>query len=161
MKLIGLAIIFIAAAYGGFYIGDKYRFVLNGIKRAENLLGTIVFGIQNERVPLSELFNNIASNGDKQTNEFMRNIELRHLDKAQIIAEQCGFCNDKTAIAILSEAFSILGKYSAAEQIKELEYCRNKLRAHYEKIREPFLIKIKLSRYSGIFTGILLSIILI
>lgn len=161
MKLLGITMIFVAASATGFFAGERYLSVLKEIKRAESLIGSIILGLQSERMTLSEIFENAVFSGDEKTKLFTESLSFQSLDDASKIAEKCGFCKDKATNLILGEAFSVLGKYSAGEQINELEFCRNKLRALYEKSEEPFSMKAKLSRYSGILAGTFFVIILL
>ncbi|MBQ7874841.1 MAG: hypothetical protein IJ306_06780 [Oscillospiraceae bacterium] len=159
MKLFGITMIFAAAAAAGFLAEEKYLSMLKGIKRAENLMVNFILGLKSERLTLSEIFENAVSSGDEKTKRFIMNIPLQKLEDAPEISEKCGFCNDRTANSILGEAFCMLGKYSADEQISELEFCRNRFRSLYEKNEEPYKMKAKLSRYAGILSGIFFAII--
>ncbi len=161
MKLVGLVAVLIAAGAAGFYAGDKYLSVLKGIKRTDRLISQIILGLQSEHQTLGEIFENASENGDLSTKNFLQNISVSNLAEGAKIAKKCDFCRDKTAIAILSEAFGILGKYSAEQQIEELNFCRNKLRALYENSEEQILAKAKLSRCFGILAGAFIFIMLI
>ena len=160
MKLIGIALIFSSATAVGFFISDKYLSMLKGIKRADILLKNIILGLQNERQTLSQIFENASACGDEKTKQFIAIIKIRDLENIGKSASECGFCSNSTANSILSEAFFVLGKYSAEEQIKELSFCRSKLQALFEKSEETLYMKAKLSRYSGVLAGAFFAIIL-
>ncbi len=161
MKLLGIIMVLISASGVGFYIGSKYISVLKGIKRAENFIGSIILELKNERLTLSQMFENAAALGDMSTQSFIKNLSFQNLNNISKIALESGFCPDESALAVLNEAFSVLGKYSAADQITELEFCKNKLHSIYEKNEENLLAKAKLSRSFGILSGIFFAIILL
>ncbi len=161
MKILGLLMVLVSACGIGFYIGEKYISQLKGVKKAEKLVGNIILGLQSERLTLSEIFENIAVSGDLSTQSFIENLSFNNLSTVSKTAEESGFCCDKEAILILNEAFSVLGKYSAEEQIKELLFSREKLKRLYEKNEEDIKNKAKLSRCSGALAGVFIFIVLI
>ena len=160
MKLVGIVMIASALSAGGFFAGEKYFSVLKGIDRADKLLGNIILGLQSERMTIEEIFENAVKTGDETTKNFIENLSPQETGNAAKIAYECGFCKNDTANSILSEAFFVLGRYSAEEQVKEIEFCRRKLKNLYEKSEEPFLMKAKLARYSGVLAGIFAAIVL-
>ena len=62
---------------------------------------------------------------------------------------------------ILKEAFSVIGRYSAEDQISEIEFCRKKLNEIYLKNENEFRSKSKLSKSFGVLAGAFLIIIFI
>lgn len=160
MKILGIAFVFSATSFAGFFAGERYLSMLKGIKRAESFIANVILGLQSERQTLTEIFESTANSCDEQTKKFIDMLDLKSLGDASKKASEYGFCSEKTANSILSEAFFVLGKYSAAEQIKELEFCRSKLASLYEKSEENFRSKAKLSGYSGVLAGIFLAIIM-
>lgn len=161
MKLIGISMIISACSLLGFAVAKEYNSVLNGINRAEKLIKTIIFCLHNEHMSIPEILSYIYSVGDNKTKNFIENIEFSSLGNIEETAIKCGFCKDETANSILREVFSVIGKYSAKEQIAELEFCRNKLNRLYENNAEIIKNKAEFSRRFGILAGIFIAVIFI
>lgn len=160
MKITGLIFIFAAFSATGFYFSEKYISLLNDIKRADLFLKNLIFGIKCEHMTVYEIFKEIIKNCDKKTKNFLSDISPENFEKISEYSEKSGFCKNKTANSILEEAFFVLGKYSASEQEPELEFCRGKLKALYEKNEHDFLSKAKLSKSFGILSGLFAVIVL-
>ena len=55
----------------------------------------------------------------------------------------------------------ILGRLSAEEQIKELEFARNKLTVYREKIYDELINKSKFSKKIGVISGVFIAVIML
>lgn len=161
MKLIGTAMIITACSCVGMLLSKEYISVLKGIERAEKLIKNISACLENENMSIPEIFEYISVLGDDKTNEFIENIRIGNMDNTSETAEQCGFCTDDEAKNILSEAFSVLGKSSASEQIKELDFCRNRLKSIRESKAEEIISKAKFARRIGFTAGVFAAVVLI
>ena len=161
MKTIGIILIFLSVFSFGIFFYIKNISVLKSIKRAEEFLGVILFGIKSERMTVSEILLNAEENADYITKRFLKSIEPKSLKNAVKTAEECGFSRSKKVSEILDSAFSVLGKYSYDDQIKEIGFCREKLIKLYENAEENLKTKAKLAAYSGFFGGILAIIMFI
>lgn len=161
MKLIGIFIIFSACSLTGFMYSQKYKLKIDEIKRAEVFIKTIVFCLKNDHMSTPEIFDCIYSSCDETTKKFVESIRKNCFNNIEETAKECGFCCDKSTIQILNEAFFVFGKYSAEEQIYELEICRNKLKSLYEKNFDSLSTKSKLSLRFGVICGLLFVLILI
>ncbi len=160
MKAAGLLFIMAAISLSGFIISEKYLSPLKENKRAEELLKNIILGIKRENLALPEIFENILSGCDKETKAFILTFDFRNIDKIDIYTKKSNFCKDETTVTVLKKAFSVLGKYSASEQIAEIENCIDQLKLFYEKNEKDILSKSKLSKSFGILTGLLAVIML-
>ena len=159
MKLIGIILIFLSVSFVGYEIGNKYISELKGIKRAEILLKNIILCLENENMTLKEIFENELVLFDKKTEEFICELNRHERKNVAQNAIESGFCNNKSAALVLGEAFSVLGRYSSDDQIREISFCRNRLN-DILKQNEPIIkSKIKLARISGILAGSLISIL--
>ena len=161
MKTIGIILIFLSVFSFGIFFYIKNISVLKSIKRAEEFLGVILLGIKSERMTVSEILLNAEENSDYITKRFLKSIEPKSLNNAVKTAEECGFSRSKKVSEILDSAFSVLGKYSYDDQIKEIGFCREKLLKLYENAEENLKTKAKLAAYSGFFGGILAIIMFI
>ena len=112
-------------------------------------------------MPINRIFENCIIECDGKTKEFLCSVSLKNLNSIDIIAKKTGFCENKKVNCVLSEAFSVLGKYSAEYQISEIEFCRKKINGIYEKSENDFLSKAKLFRYFGVLAGLFFVILLI
>ena len=154
MRVLGIAFLFGASIFTGFYIAENRLSILKDYIRIENLLKNIILGIQSENLSITEIFKNIKKHCDNKTACFIENIDFKNFTDFEL-------SDDKNANEILKDAFSVLGKYSAKEQIKELEFCRIRINELYLKNEKDIFLKAKLSKYSGVFCGMFFVIILI
>lgn len=161
MKIIGMVFVFVSISYSGFHISEIYLSVLKDIKRADTLLKNMILGIESENMTLKEIFDLCIKNGDEKTKSFLEKIVPGNYEHASETASSTEFCRNKDVCNILDEVFLILGKYSAMEQIREIEICRNKIKAYYDKNEDKFREKAKLSKYSGILAGFFAVILFI
>ena len=161
MKILGLAIIFSVFTFLGFSKAKDCVSALEDIKRVEFLLKNIVFCLKRENMPVNRIFGNCILDCDEKTKKFLYSVSLKNLNAIDIIAIKTEFCKNKKANCVLSEAFSVLGKYSAEHQIAEIEFCRKKINGIYEKNENDFLSKAKLFRYFGVLAGLFFVILLI
>ena len=159
MKILGIILLFLSVSFFGFYIAEKYISEIKDLKRVDLFIKNILFGLESENMTVNEIFEFEKNSGDKKTKDFLDSISPKDFEKINEKAFETNFCKNKTANLILNEVFSVLGKYSAKEQIKEISFCRNKILSYYDKNEKLFLEKAKLSRYSGILAAIF-SIIL-
>ncbi len=159
MKLIGIILIFLSVSFVGFEIGSKYISELKGIKRAEILLKNIILCIESENMTLKEIFENDIVLYDKNTEEFIFELNRYERKKVAQKAIESGFCNNKSAVLVLEEAFSVLGKFSSEDQIREIGFCRNRLNDIYKQNEPIIKSRIKLARISGILAGSFISIL--
>ena len=161
MKIIGIMMIALACSTSGFVISQKYIEVLKGVQRAEDFIKNIIICIRNERMSIPDIFNYLFSFSDDYTKRFIDilvEFDFKNIDKK---AFESGFCNDKTACKILREVFLILGRLSAEEQIKELEFARNKLTVYREKIYDELINKAKFSKKIGVISGVFIAVIML
>lgn len=161
MKTFGILFVFISFSFAGIYFYIKNISVLKSIKRAEEFLSMVLLYLKNEQMTVSEIFENISKNADFETKKFIKNIRPNSLKDSAITAEECGFSRNKTVTEILNKVFSVLGKYPYEEQIKEINFCREKLNDLYIKSEDGTKQKAKLSAYSGLLGGFLAVIFLI
>ncbi len=160
MKIIGIIIVFITVSLLGIFAAQKQLSVLKSIKRTEGFIGKLLLCIKNKHMTIDEMFDFIKKDCDMSTEIFLNNISSKEIQNASSIAKKCGFSEDKTVLSIISEVFSVLGKYSADEQISEIELCRQKLLSLYEKNETDLKIKAKLAINSGFLLGSLAVILL-
>ena len=161
MKILGLIIIFSIFTFLGFSKAKDSVSALEDMKRAEFLLKNIIFCLKRENMPINRIFENCIIECDGKTKEFLCSVSLKNLNSIDNIANKTGFCVNKKVNGVLSEAFSVLGKYSAEHQISEIEFCRKKINGIYEKSENDFLSKAKLFRYFGVLAGLFFVILLI
>ena len=161
MKILGLIIIFSVFTFLGFSKAKDSVSALEDMKRAEFLLKNIVFCLKKENMPINRIFENCIIECDGKTKEFLCSVSLKNLNSIDLIAKKTGFCENKKVNCVLSEAFSVLGKYSAEHQISEIEFCRKKINGIYEKSENDFLSKSKLFRYFGVLAGLFFVILLL
>lgn len=161
MKIIGILFLFISILFFGFYLSEKYISILNDIKRADRLLKNIILGLESENLTVKEIFEFSKKSGDEKTLCFLNSISPKDFCKITKKSVETGFCKDKAVNSYLEEAFFVLGKYTAYEQIREINICRNKINDYYKKEEKTIYEKAKLSGYSGIFAGILAVILFI
>ena len=161
MKILGLIIIFSIFTFLGFSKAKDSVSALEDMKRAEFLLKNIIFCLKRENMPINRIFENCIIECDGKTKEFLCSVSLKNLNSIDNIANKTGFCVNKKVNGVLSEAFSVLGKYSAEHQISEIEFCRKKINGIYEKSEKDLLSKAKLFRYSGVLAGLFFVILLI
>lgn len=159
MKVLGILMVFLSFTFAGFCISENYISKLKDIKRIDYLLKNIVLRIKNDSMTINEIFEEISKSSDEKTKKFISVINPESFDNLVADSENSLFCRNKSANIILKEAFSVLGRYSASEQEKEIELCRNRLRNLYEKSEENILSKAKLSKTSGILFGVFAAII--
>lgn len=161
MKTLGMIFLFLSISFFGFYIAEKYISVIKDLKRVELFIKNVLLCLESENMTVDEIFEFIKKSGDKNTNNFLDSISRKDFSQISKKSTDTNFCKNKTANSILEEIFSVLGKYSAKEQIKEISFCRNKIHAYYEKNERSFFEKAKLSRYSGILAAIFSVILFI
>jgi len=161
MKLLGIILIFFSFACGGIISGNRYILFLEEIKRAEMLLKNIIFCLKKERMTVLEILDKCSVLCDEKTKDFLFGITPKNFPEIGKLAEKRNFCSEKNANYILQEAFSVLGKYSAEDQISELEFCRKKLENLYLKNEENFISKARLLKNSGFLAGAFFVIILV
>ena len=161
MKLCGILFLFISISSLGFFISEKYISKLKDIQRVDLFIKNVLLGLENENMTINEIFEFIEKSCDDKTKNFLYSSSPENFKKISEIAYTSDFCKDKTVILILDEVFYVLGKYSAAEQIKEINFCRNKVISYSQKKENSFLEKAKLSRCSGVLAGILAAIMFI
>ena len=161
MKFYGLILLFSAFSLVGFLKANSYLSSLKDIKRAEFLIKNIGMCIKKENMSVGKIFEICSLECDEKTKIFLDSISPKDFGNVIFFSQKSNFCKDKTANRILQEAFLVLGKYSAAEQLSELEFCRKKANELYSKSENDLLSKAKIFKYSGILAGIFLVIILI
>ena len=161
MKILGSLLLFCSAMFSGFWISNSFLSDLKDISRVENFIKNIILCLKKENMTLIKIFETCSELSDSKTKNFIESISPKDFNKIYIPAKESGFCKNKSAVLILQEAFSVLGKYSLSEQICELEFCRKKTNELYSKSENDLLSKAKISKYSGILAGTFLVIILI
>lgn len=161
MKFFGLILVFLSATFLGLLFANKYISCLKDMKRVEFLLKNIILCLNKENTAVVEILKNCAKISDKETEKFLSSVSPEEFDMIAKVSDSNGFCSDKITNMILQEAFSVLGKYDASEQIKELEFCRKKVSELYEKNENALISKAKLSRCFGILLGAFLVIVMI
>ena len=161
MKMLGIFLIVFSCSILGFNFRKYFLCYLEDIIRAEKFISNIIIGIKSEKISLKEIFKNNLFNNDKKMLEFTKRLKPSELYKGKEIAMECGFCKNKQALSILSECFSIIGKYSAEEQISELEILRNKLLLLYKNSESEYKSKAKISGFFGILGGIFIALVLL
>ena len=161
MKAAGILFVFLSFTFAGFYYYIKNISVLKSIKRAEDFLSTVLLCLKDEQMTVSEILLTAKENSDFETDIFLKSIEPYNLKNAAKMAEKCGFSKSKAITEILNKVFSVLGKYSNEEQIKEISFCREKLNNLYKKTEEETKQRAKLSAYSGLLGGFLAVILLL
>ena len=161
MKFFGLILLFSAFSLVGFLKANSYLSSLKDIKRAEFLIKNIGLCIKKENMSVGKIFEICSLECDEKTKIFLDSISPKDFGNVIFFSQKSNFCKDKTANRILQEAFLVLGKYSAAEQLSELEFCRKKLLNLYEKSEDSLKNKAKLFRSLGVLCGMLFVIILI
>lgn len=159
MKTAGLFLLFLSVCSAGFLISNDYILILKEARRTEELLKNFLIGIRSENISLSEIFEKISDSCDSKTKEFIKNLNYKDFQKIDSYILKSGFCKNRTIINILSKAFSILGRYSASEQISEIESCIALVQAFYEKNEDEILSKSKLFKSFGILMGLLAVIL--
>ncbi|MBQ3501723.1 MAG: stage III sporulation protein AB [Oscillospiraceae bacterium] len=160
MKIAGLLFLFCSVSALGFEIGSRYISMLKDAKRAELFIKNIILCLENENMTLGEIFENCGKTCDEKTGKFIFSLSERNTKDIGKTALECGFCRNIDVIPALEEAFFVLGKYSAAEQIRELTFCRSRISNIILEHEKPLLLKAKLSGYSGVLAGAFLSILL-
>ena len=160
MKLAGILFLFCFISSIGFEIGSGYISLIKDIERVELFLKNIILCLENENMTVGEIFENCYASGDEKTKLFIISVQNNNFEKASKSAFECGFCNNIEVFPILDEVFAVLGKYSAAEQIRELGFCRNKLKNIHHENKKTLCSKARLSRYSGVLAGAFISILL-
>lgn len=158
MKIIGAILILSASLYSGFIMADRFINKLKSMKRAENLLKNVILALRKENMTVSEIFG-YASFYDGNTGVFLEEIIRNRFSDIGKTAKECGFCSDVSVNRIIAEAFSVLGKFSAEEQIKEIEFCRERINGIIEKKEEQLTAKANLCRKAGIISGVFFLII--
>ena len=161
MKYIGLFIIFCSVSFFGLYRAQKEKNVLKSIKSTESIISTIILCIKNEHATIDDIFSYIKHNSNSSTGIFIDNLTPEKLSNAKEIAKECNFSDDETVLSIISDVFGILGRYSADEQIKELEIAREKLKTYYNSVESDIKTKASLFAKSSLLCGILAVILLI
>ncbi|MBR3610687.1 MAG: stage III sporulation protein AB [Oscillospiraceae bacterium] len=161
MKLIGIVMIISACSFLGFIAAQKYDGMLKDIKRSEMLIRNIIFCLKNEHMSIRDIFDYICESADEKTKNFLEALSPGYFENIGETALNCGFCKNSEALAVLSGAFAVLGKYSAKDQIRELEHCREKLILIYENNCENLKNKAKFSRKAGMITGLFAAVILL
>lgn len=161
MKLAGLIFLFCSASLCGFFTGNRYINMLKDISRAENLLKNIVLCLKKEKMTVYEILENCSLLCDSKTKMFLSKLSPKTFYDADFLSNENKFCSEKNVNYILKEAFSVIGRYSAEDQISEIEFCRKKLNEIYLKNENEFRSKSKLSRSFGVLAGAFLIIIFI
>lgn len=159
MKIFGAFFILISAFFTGNFIGEIYIKKLDGMKRAEALTKKIILALRKENMTVPEIFD-LAGTDDMKTKIFLNKITENRFSDIEKTSLECGFCTDNNTNLLLSDVFSVLGKYSADEQIKELEFCRERISEIIRKSEEPFKSKAKLYKQAGIIFGFFILIII-
>ena len=161
MKILGLLLLFGSASFSGFLIANNFVSYLKDVKRVEDFIKNIILCLKKENMTLMKIFETCSNLSDSKTKDFIKSISPKDFDKIHFMAKESGFCKNKSALLILQEAFSVLGKYSLSEQISELEFCRKKASELYSKSEKDLLSKAKIFKSSGILAGTFLVIIFI
>lgn len=161
MKTLGLLLLFGSTSFSGFLIANNFVSYLKDIKRIEDFIKNIILCLKKENMTLMKIFETCSNLSDSKTKDFIKTISPKDFDKIHFMAKESGFCKNKSALLILQEAFSVLGKYSLSEQISELEFCRKKANELYSKSEKDLLSKAKIFKSSGILAGTFLVIIFI
>ncbi|MBQ3531800.1 MAG: hypothetical protein IJA05_07780 [Oscillospiraceae bacterium] len=161
MKILGIILLFFSVSSFGFLVSENYVSLLKDVKRVDSFIKNILLGIESENMTINEIFDFTENSCDDKTKNFLSSVIPENFKNISEVAYITNFCKDRTVNSILEEVFFVLGKYSAAEQIREINFCRNKINTYYQKIEAPFLQKIKLLRYSGVLAGMFAAIIFI
>lgn len=161
MKYIGLFIIFCSVSFFGLYRAQKEKNVLKSITAMESIISKMILCIKNEHATIDDIFSYVKCNSDLSTKNLIDNLSPEKLSNARDIAKECCFSNDETVLSIIFDVFGILGRYSADEQIKEMEFAREKLINYHNSIESDIKIKAKLILKSSLLCGILAVILLI
>ena len=161
MKYIGLFMIFCSVLFIGLNRAQKEKDVLKSIKSTESIVSKMILLIKNEHATTDDILSYIKHNSDLSTRKFIENLSLEKLSHSSKIAKECGFSNDTTVLSVISDVFGILGRYSADEQLKELEIAREKLKTYYNTIESDIKTKASLFAKSSLLCGILAVILLI
>lgn len=161
MKYVGLFIIFCSVSFIGLYRAQNENNVLKSITAMESIISKMILCIKNEHATIDDIFSYVKCNSDLSTKNLIDNLSPEKLSNARDIAKECCFSNDETVLSIISDVFGILGRYRADEQIKEMEFAREKLRNYYNSIESDIKIKAKLMLKSSLLCGILAVILLI
>lgn len=162
MKALGLVLIVAVALGFGFYTSFFYLSELKKIQTAEEIITTLIMGLENGNLSLREIFRNLKKEDSLSEafctieNNLMKGIEPFEKEKA----DKLGFGHDKETVENLWKAFFVLGKSSAAEQTEKMRFYRENIRNRYQ-VQDEFLHKkAKLSRSMGLLGGLFLAIIL-
>ena len=163
MKILGLVLIILSAFGLGLYINSYYLSELKKMQNAEEILTTLILGLENGNQSLKELFINLKK--DEQLAETFslieKNIRLGKEPFAKKSAAELGFGHDREVAENLWKAFFVLGKYSASEQVEKICFYRENIRNRYRIQNDPLHKKAKLSRSMGLLGGLFLAVILI
>lgn len=163
MKILGLVLI-ISSAFGlGLYVNSFYLSELKKIQNADEMLTTLILGLENGNQSLKELF--IALKKDEKLAETFSFIEENiRRGKEPFVrknAAELGFGHDREVAENLWKAFFVLGRYSAPEQIEKIRFYRENIQNRYRIQNDPLHKKAKLSRSMGLLGGLFLAVILI
>lgn len=150
MKFFGMIFIFSAFVMTGFYAGEKNTSALKDMESAHCFIKNILICLKNEHMTISKIFDFASNYGDDRTKNFIKQYKI---DKSK------NFCSSKEVNDIINEVFFVLGKYSIDDQLREIEFCREKLKNLYDSNIKKQTEKAKLCRRFGILFGFL-SVIL-
>lgn len=164
MKIVGILFILVASCGMGWEFGQQHLSELKKIKNADAVLTTILTGLENGRQTVHEIFYQIESSADDEQAKIFEQVEKSfksgktffHTDGERIL-----FGKDPTVLENIRCTFSVLGKYSAEEQIAKIQFCRENIRNRYRILDEPFRQKAKLFQSLGVLGGLFLSVILL
>lgn len=161
MKAVGIIFIITSFSAFGFYKSQKQLSVLKGIERAEKFLKNVLICLNTEHMTVKEIIENIAKTSDDKTKRFVLCLNDHDLTNSMKTSDLCDFCPSKEAVYIISEAFSVLGKYSLDEQTHEIENCIEKLKNIYRNKEDETKKKAEFSKISGILCGFFAAVLLI
>lgn len=169
MKFIGAILIILGSSCFGFLVAQQIALrpkQLQQLKTAVEMLKTeIEYGV----TPLPEAFTKIAQNSAYPIEEIF--IRAQKNLEAGVIAEkawQNGVSEviDKTALTaederILLEIGYNLGNSSSLDQIRHLNLAQEQINNCYQEAIDNKQQKVKLWRYLGVLTGLLIVIIIV
>lgn len=162
MKILGLTLILSAAFGFGLYISSFYLSESKKIQTAEEIVTTLILGVENGNLSLREIFRNLIKDKKLAGTFCLIEENLRQgkepfeKEKAAIL----GFGYDKEVAENLWKAFYTLGRYSANEQAEKMRFYRENIRNRYREQNEYLRKKAKLSRSLGLLGGLFIAVIL-
>lgn len=164
MKIVGILFILVASCGMGWEFGQQHLSELKKIKNADAVLTTILTGLENGRQTVHEIFYQIESSADDEQAKIFEQVEKSFKNGETFFhtdGERLLFGKDPTVLENIRCTFSVLGKYSAEEQIAKIQFCRENIRNRYRILDEPFRQKAKLFQSLGVLGGLFLSVILL